>query len=109
MNEPVTASNVETKTQTRTFSWTLTAYENRGNLWLKWETTAPFRAQQDKIEVYEKGWPSNPDSNSKAWTWADSKKSPWDTGLRWGSNWHCARIAQSAPNGPYVFVEKFIL
>jgi hypothetical protein len=54
----------------------LSAFEKQGNLWLQWSTNAPFRAQQDKIEVYANGWPSNPDSNAKAWTWADTKNSP---------------------------------
>ena len=27
-------------------------------------------------------------------------------GLRWGSDWHCARIAQSPPNGGYVYVNQ---
>ena len=96
------------QTDSRTFTWHLKAYEKQGNLWLEWSTNAPFRAQQDKIEVYSNGWPSNPDSNSKAWTWADKDKSPWDTGLRWGSGWYCARIAQAPKNGPYVFVEQII-
>lgn len=96
------------QTVTKKFEWTLSAFEKQGNLWLQWSTNAPFRAQQDKIEVYANGWPSNPDSNAKAWTWADAKNSPWDSGLRWGSDWYCARIAQSAPNGPYVYVEQII-
>lgn len=92
---------------TNNYEWTLTAYEQQGNLWLSWSQSAPFRAQQDKIEVYT-SWPSNPDSNAKAWTWADLDNTPWDSGLRWGSDWHCARIAQSPPNDGYVYVNQLI-
>ena len=93
---------------TNSYDWTLSAYEHQGNLWLKWSTTAPFRAQQDKIQVYENGWPSNPDSNAKAWTWANLDNSPWDSGLLWGSGWYCARIAEAPANGPYVYVETIV-
>lgn len=96
------------QTVTKTFNWTITTFERRGKLWIEWSTDAPFRAQKDKIEVYEKGWPSNPDSNAKAWTWADTKNSPWNSGLDYGADWYCARIAQSAPDGPYVYVEQII-
>ncbi|QHI38326.1 hypothetical protein IMCC3317_37170 [Kordia antarctica] len=96
------------QTATKSYEWKLTTFERQGNLFVEWSTNAPFRAQKDKIEVYEKGWPSNPDSNSKAWTWADAKNSPWNTGLTYGADWYCARIAQSAPDGPYVYVEQII-
>jgi hypothetical protein len=96
------------QTVTKAFEWKFTTFERQGNLWVEWSTNAPFRAQKDKIEVYEKGWPHNPDSNAKAWTWADPNKSPWNSGLTYGEGWYCARIAQSAPDGPYVYVEQII-
>lgn len=108
MEKSVTATSAKTQSATKTYSWTLTAFQKQGNLWLEWKTDAPFRAQQDKIEVYAGKWPSNPDSNSKSWTWADMGNSPWDSGLDWGSDWYCARIAQAPKNGPYVYVEKII-
>lgn len=94
---------------TGTFTWELTAYEHQGNLWLKWNTNAPFRAQQGQISVYSSSsWPSNPQDNRKAWTWDDGKNTPWDTGQRWGSDWFCAYIAQASPNGPYKYLIQLI-
>jgi hypothetical protein len=92
------------------YEWTLTAYEDFGNLWLQWDTNAPFRAQQDQIVVYKGFWPTDPATNSVALTWSDpgSNTKGWDTGLRYGSGWHCARIAQSPPNGKYVYFVKLI-
>jgi hypothetical protein len=94
---------------TSTYTWTLTAFQQHGNLWLKWSTTAPFRAQQGQISVYNGiNWPSNPQDNRKAWTWDDYGNSPWDTNLPWGADWYCAWIAQASPNGPYVYVVQLV-
>lgn len=91
------------------YEWTLIAYESEGNLWLEWSTDAPFRAQQDQIHVYSGGWPKGDLSiPGAAWIWADQKNSPWNTGLIAGSDWYCARIAESAPNGPRVYVNKLV-
>lgn len=90
-----------------TFTWYLEAYEQEGNLFLKWSTNAPFRAQEDKILVYKNGWPSNPDSSAETWNYAEKDRSPWNTGLRWGSNWYCARIAQSN-SGSFVYVNQIV-
>jgi hypothetical protein len=84
-----------------TFTWTLEAYEQHGNLCLKWKTTAPFRAQQDQIHVYHDGFPPDPAVPGAFWIWAD--KDCCDTGLPWGTGWNCAYIAQAAPNGPYIY------
>lgn len=84
-----------------TFSWNLEAYESQGNLWLKWSTNAPFRAQQGQIHVYKGGFPSDPTKDTAAWAWDD--KGNWNTGLVWGTGWNCAYIAEAAPNGPYVY------
>lgn len=90
------------------FNFELKAYENQGNLWLKWDTTAPFRAQQGQIHVYKgSSFPSNPQEDLKTWNW-DDQKSPWDTGLQWGTGWHCAWVAQKPSNGPYTYVVKVI-
>lgn len=89
---------------TATYTWTLTAFQRQGDLWLQWSTDAPFRAQQGQIAVYQgTTWPPNPQDDTKATTWDDSNNSPWNTGLRWGSDWYCAYIAQSPPNGSYVY------
>jgi hypothetical protein len=90
------------------YTWTLSSFEKQGKLWLEWSTDAPFRAQQDQIHVYADGFPDKLDIPEKAWTWADQQHSPWNTGLTAGSDWYCARIAQAAPNGPYVIVNKLI-
>ncbi|WP_430410093.1 hypothetical protein [Kordia sp.] len=94
----------------KTYSWELVTFEKQGKLWLEWRTDAPFRAQKDKIEVYKGKWPHNPDSEATAWTWAESN-SPvggWNSGIEFGSDWYCARIAQKAPDGPYVYMEQII-
>lgn len=93
---------------TKSYEWTLTAKQQHGNLWLEWSTTAPFRAQQGQIVVYQgTTWPSNPTDDVKAWTWDDTKF--WDTGLPWGTDWPCAYIAQVPPNGPrYAYNVKLI-
>lgn len=96
------------ETAEKTYSWKLTTFEKQGNLWLEWTTNAPFRAQQDLIKVYKNGFPRDPNASSAAWNYADKDKTPWDTGLRYGADWYCARIAQAAPNGPYVYMEQII-
>jgi hypothetical protein len=94
---------------TSTYTWTLTAFQQHGNLWLKWSTDAPFRAQQGQISVYKgTGWPSNPQDNRKTWTWDNYDNSPWDTTLPWGSDWYCAWIAQASPNESYVYVVQLV-
>jgi len=92
-----------------TFTWNLNAYQLHGNLWLSWSTTAPFRAQQGQIMVYNgQSFPANPQTNMKAWTWDSDGGSQWDTGLPWGSNWYCAYCAQTSPNGLYAYVATLV-
>jgi hypothetical protein len=91
-----------------TFTWQLTAFEYHGNLWLKWNTTAPFRAQQGQIHIYSGDFPSNPTDNTVAWQWDNDSNNGWDTGQRWGIGWSCAWIAQASPNGPYVYVDQVV-
>jgi hypothetical protein len=92
-----------------TFTWHVEAYEKKGNLWLKWGTNSPFRAQQGQIRVYKGDtFPENPEHDTEEWAWDNDKKQDWDTGLRWGIGWHCAYIAQSSPNGPYVRFISFV-
>lgn len=92
-----------------TFQWTLEPYEAQGNLWLRWSTNAPFRAQQGQITVYNSDYfPANPQDNVRMWTWDDSNNSPWNTGLPWGTNWYCAYMAQKPENGPYAYVVQAI-
>lgn len=85
------------------YEWSLEAYENHGNLWLKWSTNSPFRDQQGQIYVYKgDSFPENPANTDLAkWNW-DTNGNNWDTGLSWGTGWHCARGAQAPVNGPYV-------
>jgi hypothetical protein len=92
-----------------TFTWQLEAFEQQGNLWLKWSTNAPFRAQQGQIHVYDnERFPSNPQDETKKWTWDNHDNTPWDTGLEWGSGWYCAYIAEAAPNGPYKYLIQLV-
>jgi len=94
---------------TGSFSWELTAYQKQGHLFLSWSTTAPFRAQQGQISVYNNSnWPSNPQDDRKAWSWDNENNHDWDTGLPWGSDWYCAWIAEKSPNGPYTYVTQLI-
>jgi hypothetical protein len=100
-------------TQTATNVWTLTAYEEQGNLFLSWQTNAPFRAQQGQIHVYSSdGFPSNPQDDTKKWTWDENgdstSNSPWNTGLGWGTDWCCAWIAQTGGSGPYEYVVQLV-
>lgn len=91
------------------FTWTLEAFEQQGNLWLKWSQTAPFRAQQGQIHVYSGDhFPSDPTKETKAWSWDNEHKPSWDTGLKWGTGWHCAYIAEASPNGPYKYFIQLI-
>ncbi len=96
------------QTDKKSYEWTLTTFEKQGNLWLEWSTNAPFRAQQDRIVVFADGFPADAGGSSKAWTWANSNSPSggWDSGLTYGADWYCARIAEAAPNGPYQYVEK---
>jgi hypothetical protein len=92
-----------------TYTWYLNAYQLHGNLWISWSTTAPFRAQQGQIMVYNgQSFPPNPQDNVKKWTWDSDGGSVWDTGLPWGSDWYCAYNAQKSPNGPYAYIVKLI-
>ena len=97
-------------TNTGVFHWTLTAFENQGNLWLSWSDSAPFRAQQGRLRVYSGNYfPENCDDEIRAWNWdAGGHHSPWDTGQRWGSGWHCAWVAEAPNVGPYVYFVKVI-
>lgn len=93
------------------YTWTLTAYQQQGHLWLKWSTNAPFRAQQGRITVYSgTNFPGDPTTNVKEWSWDNEHGggSGWDTGLPWGSNWYCAWIAERSPNGPYTYVTTLV-
>jgi len=93
----------------KTYTWTLTAYQQRGDLWLRWSTTAPFRAQQGQISVYKGGgFPGNPQDNREKWSWDNENNQNWDTGLPWGTDWYCAWIAEKPPNGPYTYVVQLI-
>ena len=95
---------------TNEYSWELEAYENQGNLWLRSSTNSPFRAQQGQLHVYkDDDFPSDPQDDTKAWIWdTDKRASNWDTGLSWGTGWHCAWIAEKPSNGPYTYAVKLI-
>ena len=96
---------------TAQYQWVLEAYQQQGTLWLKWSTTAPFRAQQGQISVYQgEFFPSNPQDNRSKWSWDNENGggSGWNTGLPWGTGWHMAWIAQRSPNGPYTYVVHLV-
>lgn len=108
-----TASAIANEQQaSQSYTWTLITSQEMGNLWLKWHTTAPFRAQQGKIAVYKNAsFPSDPKADHKATSWDNENGggSGWNTGLNYGSDWHCAWIAEKSPNGPaYSYVVKII-
>ena len=93
------------------YTWTLAAYQQQGNLWLKWSTNAPFRAQQGQISLYKgSSFPSNPQDDRKAWCWDNEHGggSGWDTGQVWGSGWYVAWIAEASPNGPYKYAVQSV-
>ncbi|MBX9268520.1 hypothetical protein [Chromobacterium violaceum] len=46
-----TEAAIAEATATKSYAWTLTAFQQHGNLWLRWSSTAPFRAQQGQIHV----------------------------------------------------------
>ncbi len=91
------------------YNWTLEAFEKQGNLFLKWSQDAPFRAQQGKIYVFSGDSFSGPIA---AWQWdfrGDSQSfSPWDSGLRWGTGWYCAYVAEAPSNGSYTPLVEII-
>lgn len=91
------------------FEWNLEAYQNQGNLWLRWSTNSPFRAQQGQIHVYSgQSFPSNPQDDTKKWSWDNENNQNWNTGLPWGTGWHCSYIAEASPNGPYVYFIQLV-
>ncbi|MCG8472468.1 MAG: hypothetical protein MI742_11490 [Desulfobacterales bacterium] len=98
----------------RQYEWTLEAYEQQGNLWIRWTTNAPFRPKQGQIHVYNNEvFPDNPQDQTKKWTWDNLNNTPWDTGLAWGSGWHCAYIAekyedQGGSNWSYRYLEQVV-
>ena len=92
-----------------TYTWTIEAFERQGNLWIEFDTNALFRAQQGQISVYnDPAFPPNPQDNRNIWSWDNPGVSPWNTGLKWGSDWYCAWIAQAPPNEGYVYVVQLI-
>jgi len=92
-----------------TFEWTLKLYENQGNCFITWDTSAPFRAQQGKVVLYAGGFPKDPNDNVVTWAWDDADKKPFNTGKTWGTGWCAAYIAQASPNGPWVYFIKTAL
>ncbi|HEY9421745.1 MAG TPA: hypothetical protein VIW92_10045 [Thermoanaerobaculia bacterium] len=96
-------TDVEPVQTTGSFNWTVELFEQQGNCWLRWSTTAPFRAQQGKVCLYANSFPSDP-TQAVAVTWDDvNQPNPFNTGQTWGSGWCAAYIAQASPNGPYVY------
>jgi hypothetical protein len=91
---------------TAKLEWTLDAFEKQGNLWLRWSTNAPFRAQKGRVYVYKGAFPANPTDNDKTWSWDNENKPEWDTKLPWGTGWNCAYIAEKPADGPYVYFIK---
>jgi len=90
------------------FTWTLTAFQRQGTLWLSWSTNSPFRAQQGQIRVYNGGFPTDPTADTKVTIWDDNTSNPYNTNLTWGSDWCCAWIAERSSNGPYTYFLKLV-
>lgn len=94
------------------YSWKLYAFESQGKLWLKWGTDSPFRAQQGQIHVYKgNSFPQKPTDDTTKWSWDNENNGTttgWNTGLNWGTGWHCAYIAEASPNGPYVYFIQIV-
>lgn len=91
-----TQESLETNIQTakKSYEWTLTASNVRGTLHLSWSDSTPFIAQGDLIVVYDGGFPKDdPLDGVKVSIQALPGEKTWDTGLPYGPNWHCARIA----------------
>lgn len=107
-NIPAQASSVTKAAET--YQWVLTAYEAQGNLWLSWQTNAPFRAAQGQIAVYSgQSFPANPQNDIRVQVWDTDTTIPWNTKLPWGQDWYCAWIAQTgAFGGPYVYVVQLV-
>jgi hypothetical protein len=106
MQETAAALDVSPVQAQASFQWTVNLYEHQGKCYLHWSTTAPFRAQKGKIVLYANSFPSNPNDRVIAWTWDDRNKNPFNTGQTWGSGWCAAYIAESSPDGPYVYFVK---
>jgi len=94
------------------FTFKLEAFERRGNLWLKWSSDTPWRAQQGQIHVYNGNqFPNNPQDDTREWRWDDIEGREWDTGLNFGDGWHCAWIAEKwnpAPDPLYRYLAQTI-
>lgn len=94
-------------TNQATYTWTLTLYEQNGNLFVAWTGDETFRLMNDRVEVYKDGFPDQP--GEAAWSsWMDPHHvSPLDTGLRSGSDWYGAIVAQGEfGTGPFRYVVK---
>lgn len=89
---------MSTKENSATFTWQLIAYEQHGKLMIRWGSDAPFRPQQGRIHVYNNGFPGNPTEHTAAWCWDDQHGGVWNSGLNWGTKWHCAYIAENSPH-----------
>ena len=90
-----------------TYTWTLTASQKHGNLYLKWHTTAPFRAHDGTIVVYSGD--EFPTDTTTQWKWnsGDNTATECNTGLTWGSDWYCAWIGRDVKN-TYKYVVQLI-
>lgn len=97
------------QTAVRSLTWSLHAFEKNGHLWLSWETTSPFRAQQGKIQVYEAGvdFPADPEGHVRVECW-DNDTNPWDSGLPWAPGICVGWAAEKSSNGPHVTLLKLI-
>lgn len=92
--------------------WALKAYEHQGNLWLSWNTNAPFSTLQGQFRIYRGNtFPENPASNTRTWT-PDCGHAPnsWDTGLRFRHGVHCAWVSKKPSNegGGYAYLAKTV-
>jgi len=90
------------------YDWKLVASEKQGNLWLTWSTNAPFQAKNGEIRVYKgDSFPTKPGDDNKKNTSDKNHDGNWDTGLKWGTGWHCAWTADN-PDGKKVYIVQVI-
>lgn len=74
----------------------LEAYNEQGELHLKWNENSEFRLQDGQVVIYQegKGFPPVADRDVRTWKFDDVHENPWSTGLTYGPGYYCARIAR---------------
>jgi len=87
------------------YTWMLTLTDYAGRCCLQWSTNAPFRPQQGRICLYARTFPADPEA-ARVWCWDNEYRHHFVTDEAWGPDWCAGWIAQTAPNGPYVYLAR---